>query len=141
MDNKADPSRGWEISKGKIWPLILSSRLAGILVALGYALFIIPGIILSFAFYFVAQVVMIDGKSGREGLEASYVFLKANLSDAFIIIMVSIVIISALHMIPLIGPLLGFLSLPYIYTLATLLYLDQKKKFPKTNQRQKVSMS
>jgi hypothetical protein len=140
LGNKADLSRAWEISKGKMWPLIFSSLLAGILVVLGYALFILPGIILSFAFYFVAQVVMIDGKSGKEALEASYVFLKANLSDAFIIILVSIVIISALHMIPLIGPLLGFLSLPYIYALATLLYLGQEE-IPRNKPETNVSIS
>jgi hypothetical protein len=114
--------------------------MAGILVAFGYALFIIPGIILSFVFYFVAQAVMIDGKSGREALEASYAFLKANLSDAFIIILASIIVSFALSMIPLVGPLLGFLFLPYIYALATLFYLDRKEN-PNNKPETKVGIS
>jgi hypothetical protein len=140
LGNKADLSKAWEISKSKMWPLIFSSLLAGILIVLGYVFFIVPGIILSFAFYFVAQVVMIDGKSGREALEASYAFGKANLSDAFIIMLASIFIISALPMIPLIGPFLGLLSLPYIYALATLLYLGQEE-IPHNKPETNVSIS
>ncbi len=130
LGNKADLSQSWAISKSKMGPLILSSFLAGIIIALGYMLFIIPGIFLSFAFYFVAQVVMIDGKSGSSALRESYEFVKANLSDAVIVILSSLVLATVLHMIPFIGALLGLFSLPYIYALATVLYLDSKEMPP-----------
>lgn len=93
-------------------------------MALGYVLLIIPGLILSFAFYFVAQAVMIDGKSGVQALSASYRFVEANLSDALIIVITSLAIGAVLPAIPLVGPLASLLSLPYLYALATLLYME-----------------
>ncbi|VVB71302.1 Uncharacterised protein [uncultured archaeon] len=130
MGQKADLSRAWEASRDKMEPLILSSILAGIFTVLGYILLIIPGIILSFALYFVAQAVMIDGKSGKEALATSWTFVRANLSDTLIIILASMVIEAVLPLIPAIGPLLSLLALPYLYALATLLYLDQKRALP-----------
>jgi len=125
--NKADLSRAWKATSAKMEPLVLTSLLAGIIVALGYVLFLIPGLILSFAFWFVAQTVMIDGKSGTQALKASYRFVEANLSDALIVVLVSLAISAVLPAIPFIGALASLLSLPYIYGLATLLYLDGKE--------------
>ena len=122
--NRADLSNAWQATVAKMEPLVLTSLLAGIIVALGYVFFLIPGIILSFAFYFVAQTVMIDGKSGTEALKESYRFVEANLSDALIVVLASLAIGVVLPSIPFIGALLSLLSLPYIYGLATLLYLD-----------------
>jgi uncharacterized membrane protein len=123
---KADLSSAWQATAARMEPLVVTSFLAGIIVALGYALLFIPGLILSFAFYFVAQAVMIDGKSGMQALKASYRFVEANLSDALVVILVSLAIGAILPGIPLIGPLICLLSLPYIYGLATLLYLDER---------------
>lgn len=127
---KVDLNYAWEASKGMIEPLILSSILAGIITVVGYLLLVIPGIILSFALYFVAQAVMIDGRSGVDAIKTSWAFVKSNLSDSIIIILASMLISIVLQAIPGIGPLLCLLSLPYIYALATLLYLDQKKTLP-----------
>lgn len=138
--NKADLNLAWEASKGKMEPLILSSILAGIITVVGYILLIIPGIILSVVFYFVAQAVMIDGKSGMEALKTSYNFVKENVSDAVIIIIVSVVISVVLPTIPLIGALLSLIALPYIYALATLFYMD-RKKMPPAKQETKVDVS
>lgn len=123
---KVDLAIAWAASRSKMEPLILTSVLAGIIIALGYVLLIIPGIILSAIFYFVAQEVMIDGKSGTEALRASYAFLKANLEDSIVIILASMAISLILPMIPLIGFLLSLVALPYIYALSTLLYLDRR---------------
>jgi hypothetical protein len=124
--DKADLSCAWQVTRSKMEPLLLTSLLAGVIVVFGYVLFFIPGVILSFAFWFVAQTVMIDGKSGADALKASYRFVEANLSDALIIVLASLVIGVMLPSIPFIGALLSLLSLPYIYGLATLLYLDCK---------------
>jgi len=123
---KADLSYAWQATMAKTEPLLLTSLLAGIIIALGYVFFFIPGVILSFAFYFVAQTVMIDGQSGTQALKASYRFVEANLSDALIIVLVSLAIGSVLPNIPFIGPLISLISFPYIYGLATLLYLDSE---------------
>ena len=125
MGDAADLSTAWKSTRNNLEPLVLTSILAGIMIALGYALFFIPGLILSFAFYFITQVVMIDGRSGLEALKASYRFVEANLTDCLIVVLASLAISAVLHSVPVIGPLLGLLSLPYIYALATLLYLDR----------------
>lgn len=124
---KADLSCAWQATRARMEPLVLSSLLAGIIIALGYLFFFIPGLILSFALYFVAQTVMIDGKFGMQALKASYGFVEANLSDALIVVLSSLAIGAVLPTIPFIGALLSLLSLPYIYGLATLLYLDYDK--------------
>jgi hypothetical protein len=125
IGDEADLYTAWESTRNRLEPLVLTSILAGIMIALGYALFFIPGLILSFAFYFITQVVMIDGKSGLEALKASYRFVESNLSDCLIVVLASLAITAVLHSVPVIGPLLGLVSLPYIYALATLLYLDR----------------
>lgn len=122
---KADLSSAWQATSARMGPLVVTSFLAGIIVALGYVLFFIPGLILSFAFYFVAQAVMIDDKSGMQALKASYRFVEANLSDSLVVVLVSLAIGAILPGLPLIGPLIFLLTLPYVYGLATLLYLDE----------------
>ena len=142
MGDTADLSTAWTSTRNNLEPLVLTSILAGIMIALGYALFFIPGLILSFAFYFITQVVMIDGRSGLEALKASYRFVEANLSDCMIVVLASLAISAVLHSIPVIGPLLGLISLPYIYALATLLYLDRSSdgKSPQETQGERVEI-
>ena len=142
MGDVANLSTAWKSIRNNLEPLVLTSILAGIMIALGYALFFIPGLILSFAFYFITQVVMIDGRSGLEALKASYRFAEANLSDCLIVVLASLAISAVLHSVPVIGPLLGLLSLPYIYALATLLYLDRRSdgKSPQETQGERVEI-
>ena len=142
MGDVANLSTAWKSIRNNLEPLVLTSILAGIMIALGYALFFIPGLILSFAFYFITQVVMIDGRSGLEALKASYRFAEANLSDCMIVVLASLAISAVLHSVPVIGPLLGLLSLPYIYALATLLYLDRRSdgKSPQETQGERVEI-
>ena len=127
MGDAADLSTAWKSTRNNLKPLVLTSILAGIMIALGYALFFIPGLILSFVFYFITQVVMIDRKSGLEALKSSYRFVEANLSDCLIVVLASLAISAVMHSVPVIGPLLGLVSLPYIYALATLLYLNRSR--------------
>ncbi len=138
--NKADLNRAWEDSKAKMGPLILSSILAGVITVLGYVLLVVPGIILSFVFYFVAQTVMIDGRSGMEALKESYVFVKENLSDSIVLVLVFLVIGFLLPMTPLIGPILSLLALPFLYATATLFYLD-RREMPSPRAQTKVDVS
>ena len=142
MGDAADLSTAWKSTRNNLEPLVLTSILAGIMIALGYALFFIPGLILSFVFYFITQVVMIDGKSGLEALKSSYRFVEANLSDCLIVVLASLAISAVMHSVPVIGPLLGLVSLPYIYALATLLYLNRGSdgKSPHETQGEKVEI-
>jgi hypothetical protein len=56
-----------------------------------------------------------------------------------IIIIVSLAITAVLPLIPFVGALLTLLSLPYLYGLATLLYLDQKEMPPKPETKVDIS--
>lgn len=122
----ADLRRGWEASKGKMATLIVASVVAGIIIVLGYILFIIPGVILTILLYFVAQAIMIDNKGALESLSTSYSFVMANLTDAVIIILVSIAMHLIVSWIPVLGLLLSLIILPYVISLATLLYIDRR---------------
>jgi hypothetical protein len=138
--NKADLNIAWETSKPKMKPLILTSIMAGILTALGYVLFIIPGLILSVIFYFMAQAVMIDGKSGTLALKTSYAFVKSNLADSLTIILIAVAISFVLPMIPYLGFLLSLLAIPYLYAIATLLYIERSVSLlPKPETKVDVS--
>jgi uncharacterized membrane protein len=121
-------SSGWQDARDKIVTLVAASILSGILIALGYLLLIIPGLILTVALYFVAQAVMIDERGAIGSLSASYRFVRANLEDAVVIIVISVALGLVLAVIPAVGPFLSLLSTPYIYALATLLYLDRKPR-------------
>lgn len=127
-------SSGWQNAKSKIVTLVAASILSGILIALGYLLLVVPGLILTAILYFVAQAVMIDGKGVIESLFTSYRFFRANPEDSVVIIVISMAIGLALAVIPAIGPFLSLLSTPYIYALGTLLYLDRKPVRAATKQ-------
>jgi uncharacterized membrane protein len=123
---KADLDRSWQVTKGKLGALIVASIVVSVILFLGYVLFVIPGLILTLLLYFVAQAIMIDDKGALESLGASYDFVKANLTDSTIVVLLSIAIYVVASMIPLIGILLILIAIPYLIALSTLLYIDRK---------------
>ncbi len=113
---------------GRIGHLLLATLLVGILVAVGEFLFVLPGLILLFLFWFVPQAIMVDEESGASSLGRSIQFFRENAWDAFILVLLSIVIYSVLLLlswIPLIGAILLLFGLPYLTALSTVLYLDR----------------
>lgn len=73
-------------SLGDLWPILvarselflLSLIPAALLVAVGNALFILPGLVLSVLFLFVPQVVLFEKKSGRAALRRSIDLVKSD---------------------------------------------------------------
>ena len=122
----ADLSSAWESTKGKIGALLIASILVAVIVGLGYICLIIPGLILTFLLYFVAQAIMIDDEGAVGSLKASYRFVMSNLGDSVIIILISIAIAFILSIIPIIGDILLLLAMPFLISLATLLYIDRR---------------
>ena len=123
---RSDLSSAWEITKGKLATLIIAAIVVSIILFIGYVLLIIPGLILTLLLYFVAQAIMIDNNGALESLGTSYNFVKANLEDSAIIVLLSIAIYFVLSMIPLLGILLAFVAMPYLIALSTLLYIDRR---------------
>jgi len=123
---QADLSSAWEITKGKLVTLIIAAIVVSIILVVGYALLIIPGLILTVLLYFVAQAIMIDDKGPLESLGTSYNFARANLEDSVIIVLLSIAIYFVISMIPFLGILLALAAMPYLIALSTLLYIDRR---------------
>lgn len=123
---QADLGRSWQLTKGKLGSLMVVAIVVPVILFLGYVLFIIPGLILTLLLFFVAQTIMIDNKGALESLGASYEFVKANLADSAIVVLVSIVIYIVASMIPLIGFLLVLVAIPYFIALSTIFYIDRR---------------
>jgi hypothetical protein len=120
----ADLSRAWEASKGRLATLLVASILVGIIVAAGLVLLILPGIILLFLLYFVPYAVMLDNKGAKDSLASSYHFVRANLADSVVVIIIAFVINAVLSIIPVIG---SIIASPFVITLATLFYINRSK--------------
>jgi len=73
--------RAWRV----YLPMVLTGILAFVLFALGYALCLVPGIILAFRFAFVTQVVVIEGVTGPAALTRSRELMKTNWWNAFVL--------------------------------------------------------
>jgi hypothetical protein len=80
----ADRILGGDASWNQAWMLLfrrlgrlLSALIpAALLVALGFVAFIVPGLILSFLFVFIAPVVLIEGVGGREAIKRSVALVR-----------------------------------------------------------------
>lgn len=68
-----------------LWKLIITNFLAGVLIMLGFVLFIIPGIYLAFRYWLTSHVVALEGKSGSDALKRSGALMKGNMGKAFVL--------------------------------------------------------
>ena len=75
------------------WPaLIATALLAGLGVAVGFMLFIVPGVYLAFAWYIVYPVLMIEGLPVRKTFGRSRALMKGHMGKAFVVGVVLFVI-------------------------------------------------
>lgn len=109
----------------KIGPLVIASILAAILLSIGYIVFILPGLILTFLLWFVPQAIMLEDESAVGSLKRSFEFVRDNTGDALIIVLVSIGLHVVLSVIPFIGWILLLVAMPYFIGLTTLLYIER----------------
>ena len=65
--------------------LIGTQILAGIIVLLGFCLFIVPGIIFSLWFYVLVPVVVLEGVAGTQALGRSRELMRGNLGKGFLV--------------------------------------------------------
>jgi hypothetical protein len=108
--------------------VLLATLLVGVSVAIGELLFVLPGIILMFLFWFVPQAIMIDEEGGVSSLGQSIAFFRENTWDAFILILLSIVIYSlflVLSWIPVVGAILLLVGMPFLTAVNTVFYLNR----------------
>ena len=109
----------------KIGPLVIASILVATLFSIGYVIFILPGLILTFLLWFVPQAIMLEDESAVGSLKRSFEFVRDNAGDALIIVLVSIGLHVVLSVIPFIGWILLLVAMPYSIGLTTLLYIER----------------
>jgi len=127
---------------GKRVPLLVSALLpAALLIVVGYALLLLPGIILSFLFMFVIPVVLIEGRGGTEALKRSYQLVREDLLRAALVVIAFGLMSAIAHrmawvLVPdswfflgtFIGDLLLLFLLPIFGITSVLLYFDLRRK-------------
>ena len=69
----------------RVLPLLGTQVLVGIVVMLGFLLFIVPGIIFSLWFYVVIPVVVLEGLAGSRAMGRSRELVRGNLDKAFLL--------------------------------------------------------
>jgi len=76
----------------RIGSLIGASILAGLIVAAGAALLIIPGIIFATWFYYTIPAVMLSGESATKSLSASKRFVEGKFWGTFLLLIVVVIV-------------------------------------------------
>lgn len=69
----------------KLWPVLYTGFLSGILIIFGLILCAVPGIYLMFKYYLVQQVVVLEDKRGFEALKRSGELMKGSFGIAFVL--------------------------------------------------------
>jgi hypothetical protein len=128
--------------------LFLSVLLAGLAVATGLLLFIVPGIYIAVRLLFVPQSVVVDGKRGPDALRASWaltkdrwwrVFLVAGLANLAVILGGLVLLLPAelvansvdRQAVALAAMILTeALTAPYVALVSTLLFYDLRTRSP-----------
>ena len=76
----------------RLLTLILARLLVGIVIMLGFVLFVVPGIIFSLWFVLVTPVVVLEGRGGGGAMGRSRQLMKGNLGKAFLLGLVLVVL-------------------------------------------------
>jgi hypothetical protein len=107
-------NRGITITMDRFGPLLGASILVGLMVAVGFMLLIIPGLLASFFFMLTFVAVIVENLDAVKAMKRSYGVVRSRLQDSVILFVALIVIGLALgvvnavlNAIPLIGQLLS----------------------------------
>jgi hypothetical protein len=124
----------------RLWSVILVSLLVGLIVAVGFVLLVIPGIIFLVFLSVSIPVLIVEGRRGTEAMGRSWNLVKGNFWHALGVIVVSALIVGILSGI--IGGIGGnnwavrwiftaiaqILTVPFASLVSVLLYLDLRAR-------------
>lgn len=127
LDESLDLRGAFALAREKLIPFALVSFLVGFIIAGGYLLFVIPGIIFSVWFFFAHFVIFDDDTSGMSALLKSKAYTAGRWFDIFLRLLVIWVCSAVLGVIPVVGPILALLAIPYIVVYQALLFKDLKE--------------
>jgi len=94
-----------EMRYGSMLALML---LQGMLIGLGYMLFIVPGVILALGLYFSAYLVIDQRMGAVDAMKASWKLTTGRKGEVFVVMLVFGLISAVSGMIPLVGHFIGY---------------------------------
>jgi hypothetical protein len=131
----------WMLSLRRLGPLLAAAVPAAGLIAIGLAVWVLPGLAIACCFALVAQVAVIEGLGGAAALRRSVELVRADwlrialllgvfaaLTWAARLIAGWVVPTTAIFMTELVGDLLTLVAIPLPLIAAALLYLDLRKR-------------
>jgi hypothetical protein len=131
----------WMLLFHRLATLLTAVVPAALLVMVGFFCFVIPGIILSFFFTFVAPVALIEGIGGTDALRRSYELVKSDWLRTALMLLVFGILNSVAHKVAelfipsssiffgtFLGDVLLLLVMPVPIIGSVLLYFDLRRK-------------
>jgi len=113
---------GWK----KLWAFLWLFSILGYIVAGGYLLFIIPGVIFTIWFIFAQFILVTENIGGMDALLKSKAYVKDRWFDIFIRFLVIWAISTGVGMIPFLGIIFSLLFAPFAMIYSYLIYEDLK---------------
>jgi hypothetical protein len=144
LGGNGDFKKAWGTLGRKFGPLFITLLLAGLVVAVGTLMLVVPGLVASFLFAMVAPVVLIEGVTGVEALKRSVKLVSADWLRILIVMIVLGLLTAILSWFPamllalifgsapflsqVLGDLLMMVILPLPTIALVLLYFDIRRK-------------
>lgn len=126
----ADESLGIRGALGKggaaIWPFMWLISLVGYIIPGGFLLFIVPGVIFSVWFAFAQFIFVAEGRKGMDCLLRSKEYVRGQWFDVFLRLFLVWILSVVIGAVPVLGPILSFLFMPYLMIFIWLVYTDVK---------------
>lgn len=115
--------KGWQ----KYWSFMWLSLIVGFIVTGGFLLFLIPGIIFLVWFSLAQFVFANEDERGLNAIIKSKEYVRGYFLDVFVRLLLLWIISAVIGIIPLIGPVLAVLFVPFIMIFIYLLYSDLRE--------------
>ena len=140
IGDPVDVEASYRYGLKRLWSVILVSILVGLVVAVGFILLVIPGIIFLVFLSVSIPVLIVEGRRGTEAMGRSWNLVKGHFWHAFAVIVVAAVIVGIISGI--IGAIGGnnwavrwiftaiaqILTVPFASLVSVLLYLDLRAR-------------
>lgn len=134
--NKGTLRDAYSSVKSRFVPLLIVAAVSGVLVGIGTALFLLPGLIIGFLLMFSFVAVMAGGHEAFPALKRSFEVVANNLGESLIVFLVLLavgvlfgVVSAMLVLIPYVGPLLSLILSGIYVGVASVVILIAYKSF------------
>jgi hypothetical protein len=116
--------KGWS----RVWAFAWVFSLSGFIVTGGFLLLVIPGIIFSVWFLLSQFVLVAEDERGMCALLKSKAYIKGHFFDVFLRLLVVWLASAMVGMVPVLGPVLSILFVPFMMLYSWLIYVDLRPK-------------